>query len=831
MKKFYKSLLLAVALVAPAMSWAELKGSGTETDPYLLGTPEDLLEMRSVLKYGQMTHFKMTADINMAGITSWVPLNSSGSSEIAIAEGATAEEAAVVAKESCALGSDEEYTKYIGFDGDGHIISGLVCRIDQDQYREARGWSYKSFFGILAGYCRNVGFNGCVFVDNNMGGGLIAGYLGHPKYKDAGFEETVIENCYINGTVKETGTSYLGGLVGNVATKSKIVNNSVQVGAYGTSGAMVGGIAGRVSAELTLENIVISGNKQITSLNFAGGPDKDAFLAGSKPIPYPAVGGLFANRKAGAKLILKNICAPFQYLSGDFVGDGIELVATPFGPISNDDVFDPFDYSVLTSPWTQKYGPTTVENGAFNTGTPVNLSEDYSVYCWEGTMSPAKQNNILVNVSQGGEMTKGYIFSNNVNGDARNSAIYSMPRWYFGKTYMDGGTGTVEDPYLISSKTHLGNMYMGVSPYYVANFKLTQDIECGAMNYLPPLGWDGLTYTQSLVFDGNYKQIIDFQPNRSYEGIFNPYGVADVYYQSLFGIFAGKVKNLGMTGARVYGKDRSETDGLVDGAGIMCAYAGHGDAKNGAIFENCYVDGVVLSNSYAGGIFGTTCNANQKVEVNNCWSNVGIDGLSLDETLPTFAGSIGGRAQADTLVINNCVARGETIKGKAASGLISSKNDQAIINVTEAISWVGAIIGETEASATVSGEGKVTGKIYTFNGTTVNGNKVEGSKTAAELLAIAQAWTGWSSTKNNDGYPMICWEAGEPQPNGSVAPVVGDNVVVAYGGEGVIYVKGASVVYNMNGQVVYSGAEETVNVPAGLYIVKVGGNATKVAVK
>ncbi|MDE6716493.1 MAG: T9SS type A sorting domain-containing protein, partial [Muribaculaceae bacterium] len=814
-------------LVAPAMSWAELKGTGTETDPYLLGTPEDLLEMRSVLKYGQMTHFKMIADISMAGITSWVPLNSSGSSEIALAEGATAEEAAIVAKESCALGSAEEYTKYIGFDGDGHNISNFIIRVDADAYREARGWSYKSFFGVLAGYCRNVGFINCTAVDNNLGCGIIAGYLGHPKYEAAGYKESVIEGCIVSGgNTKETGTSYIGALVGNVATKSIIRNCAVLQNVFATSGAMAGGVIGRISAEVTLENIDCWGNKSVNALNFGGGPDKDAFLAGTKKIPYSSVGAVFAERKSTAKVNMKNVYAPFGKLFGNFWdGDGA-YTATPFGPIDlSVDTYDVTAKNVLTSPWTQKYGETTIVNGAFNEGTPENLQLEYKGFCFDNDGDV----NILFGwMCQSGAMTGGLMYTSNNIDSKQQAVVYSQPRWYMGKTEFAGGDGTPEKPYIISTPVQLGNMYKAVCAAYTANFKLANDIECGSFDYLPPLGWDAVNYTQSLNFDGNYHVIKDFKPSRSYKGLLCIRGVVDVAYQSLFGVFAGSVKNLGMTGAVVFGKDHNtdNTSTLIDGAGIMCAYAGHTDAKMGATFDNCYVEGTVMSDAYAGGLAGTT--GNDGVVVNNCWANVATAGLSM-ETLPTIAGGIIGRTNGKKVTLNNVVARGD-ISGDFAAGLTYSSDAKSVIEVTEAISWVATVEGE-EASAGILGDAKVTGNVYTFANTEVNGKKVQGGKTAAELLAIAQAWTEWSSTKNNDGYPMICWEAGEEQPNGSVAPVVGDNAVVAYGGEGVIYVKGASVVYNMNGQVVYSGAEETVNVPAGLYIVKVGGNATKVAVK
>ena len=74
--------------------------------------------MSKALIEKQTTYFVLSADIDMQGIK-WAPLNDANG-----------------------------YHKWIDFDGRNHVVKNLTCE----------SGTYRSFFGVLCGECRNVGF-------------------------------------------------------------------------------------------------------------------------------------------------------------------------------------------------------------------------------------------------------------------------------------------------------------------------------------------------------------------------------------------------------------------------------------------------------------------------------------------------------------------------------------------------------------------------------------------------------------------------------------------------------------------------------------------------
>lgn len=241
MKKFLLSSLAAVAVLLVSAPASAMLGSGTAADPYLLSTSDDLYAMKSVLVAHQMTYFELCNDIAMDAPTAshkWEPLNGSDAST---------------------------YDKWIGFDGKGHTISGFKSGEDAAGDDTDSQYYYHSFFGVLGGYCKNVKFTGVRVVDAGQGLGIICGYLGHSKYlADMGADAVcTIENVYVDGNAKEMKTGrYAGGIVGTIATKSVIKNVEMKANVYlCADNIKFGGVAGRVQAETTFENIVVAPNK------------------------------------------------------------------------------------------------------------------------------------------------------------------------------------------------------------------------------------------------------------------------------------------------------------------------------------------------------------------------------------------------------------------------------------------------------------------------------------------------------------------------------------------------------------------------------------------
>ncbi|MGN0233656.1 MAG: LamG-like jellyroll fold domain-containing protein [Bacteroidaceae bacterium] len=203
------------------------KHAGTEDDPYPVSNATELLALRSVMHTGQMTYVILDEDIDISGME-WTPLNLAENSY-----GTT------------------QYMNWISFDGRGHTVTGLTCT--------ETGKPYNSFFGILCGSVKNVGFIDCNVSCDASGSGILAGYIGHSIFVDANGnpQTTTVENVWATGKLN-IASAYCGGLFGNVGGPTVIKNCYANVDI--TSGAdFVGGLIGRIRSALTLENAYAAG--------------------------------------------------------------------------------------------------------------------------------------------------------------------------------------------------------------------------------------------------------------------------------------------------------------------------------------------------------------------------------------------------------------------------------------------------------------------------------------------------------------------------------------------------------------------------------------------
>ena len=173
-------------------------GSGTEADPWLIANARQLRNMMTLYadaeapadKNSFKKWFRLTKDIDASSISSWTPLNNSGS-----------------------------FYKAIDFDGDSHVISGLKL-----------SGTYASFTGVLYGTLRNLTLDGATVSGSGTKCGVVAGFLGTDGLP--GYCENVVVS---NSTV--TSTSYAGGFAGQVrntgsVTGCSVVNTTVTTTGY-----------------------------------------------------------------------------------------------------------------------------------------------------------------------------------------------------------------------------------------------------------------------------------------------------------------------------------------------------------------------------------------------------------------------------------------------------------------------------------------------------------------------------------------------------------------------------------------------------------------------
>ena len=302
MKKKLLSLLLALCLVmalVPMTAFAEEApsfggGTGTQGDPWLIASQEDLIALAEFLNSGNAEqfdaeaagignchgyYFKQTADIDLTGV-SWEPIGYSGS-----------------------------YYFAGNYDGDGHSIKNAIStgKVDPDGFATAGifGWvafgsvenlhvknanflaigqNNYSYVGGIAGVCYGLSIKNCSVVNssleskrnnNNNCAGSIVGYSTGGRFEKCAAENNQVKtmaygggfvgevddgygagnstftNCYVaNCTViSETddvqGTSFAGGFVGEMTDSALTVQNCyVYQATLSTEGTAVPGAKG-----------------------------------------------------------------------------------------------------------------------------------------------------------------------------------------------------------------------------------------------------------------------------------------------------------------------------------------------------------------------------------------------------------------------------------------------------------------------------------------------------------------------------------------------------------------------------------------------------------
>ena len=191
--------------------------NGTQEKPWLIKTAADLVAMRDKATPGATTYFKMEADVDMTGVTDFVPVNY-GDTE---GEG----DAAVTT-----------FTRKVEFDGNNKTISNFSCTYE----------SYPSLFGVLYGTVKNLTVTGAKITAKTPSG-IIAGYAGTVQ-NDVPMP-AVLENVVVSGELTAN-ADRCGGLAG-VGYNVTVTNCSSDV-KINASSLDNGGLFGQLQGENTL---------------------------------------------------------------------------------------------------------------------------------------------------------------------------------------------------------------------------------------------------------------------------------------------------------------------------------------------------------------------------------------------------------------------------------------------------------------------------------------------------------------------------------------------------------------------------------------------------
>ena len=198
---------------------------GTADDPYPLSTASEVRAMRNFMVAGQITYFTLANDIDMASVKDWQVLNQGGDKV-----------------------DGNGYQNFVSLDGKGHVIKNFTCS----------GGNYPSFFGVLCGEVRNVGFENASVTSTSTGTGIVCSHAGHPFFVDAEGNKrvTTIENVWVTGDITCT-KSFCGGLIGRVYGPTVLKNAYANVDI--TSTVTTGALAARVTDQFTVTNFYGAG--------------------------------------------------------------------------------------------------------------------------------------------------------------------------------------------------------------------------------------------------------------------------------------------------------------------------------------------------------------------------------------------------------------------------------------------------------------------------------------------------------------------------------------------------------------------------------------------
>ncbi len=320
-----------------------------------------------------------------------------------------------------------------------------------------------------------------------------------------------------------------------------------------------------------------------------------------------------------------------------------------------------------------------------------------------------------------------------------NTTLYAkwtsiIPSW---KPYQFKGSGTQEDPYLISDKYELIEMQKLVNePYYnptygYAHYLQTADIDLGNMEWRPiGLGHDGedgkgeynfKTRMFFGVYDGGNHYIYNLKITDNYKQ-----GALFAYVRNDGAV----IRNLVVTG-----NVKNSTD--VAG-GII------GQLHYGASIENCaFIGDVATSGHRAGGVVGHVYGGGT---VRNCYHTGNV-------SAPVIAGGVVGRLSfgpydndGDTETVENCYH---------ADGVISAPNKGVIVGDCvyhegiETYTYINNCYGSLDSDATANTSG------ITKNSTIVlSGDKMKGISGSLNEL-----YSNNFNAELNGGYPVFAWQA------------------------------------------------------------------------
>ena len=696
-------------------------GTGTEEDPYLILTEEQLRafaadQTRGADYTGKTV--KLGADIDVSS-KAWAPIGGSDNAFTGTFDGAGYTVSGVTMgtkNEPYALQSNEVYVGFFGVLNKGAVIKDLnLGNISMYLTKET-----SAYVGAIAGYAGEavidgVSVTGAISLTQTAGNGWAAGIAGY-QYKGAIINSwtdvdvscsvttgnavaeagglvalcnrALVANCYTLGDVYgsasrkdgDEGMAAISGLVG--------VNGGNLVGCYSAGGHKTGELSyytGAVSgwvtgigkayscwyngaAQMEIDGSTVSPVESIGTKVPAGvNEDGDTYTGGVVDDNNPYTAGAYEG-------IADSLNAKFKEYPIDITQFGIDANALKTWTVQDGLVTFGDGYGSVTYVQPQAEIVPVVEK-TLRDGDWFGRDED-------------KTTVVKITVADG-KISQTETVSGENEGESYEAALAkAMEKATYGDTsgygepntsLFDGGSGTEDAPYLISTEAQLryvaealgeDNTWDGVY------FKQTEDIDVSSAEWLP-IGWG--IYTE---INNAGKQYCVYPFTGNYDGggyTINGLKIGSAnaptedpraqYVAGLFGFVTGGLPGNVTFEHGEYDLVTLENIVLKDLAvNVSSRYANYigglvGNAQNGFILDNCSATGTVRSYSQDSHARGGGISANAlRGLVTNVWADV-------DVTVDTDAGnSYGGGLYAmdNRTTTVNCYSLG-SVTGNASN--------------------------------------------------------------------------------------------------------------------------------------------------------------------
>ncbi|MCK5000717.1 MAG: PASTA domain-containing protein, partial [Anaerohalosphaera sp.] len=287
-----------------------------------------------------------------------------------------------------------------------------------------------------------------------------------------------------------------------------------------------------------------------------------------------------------------------------------------------------------------------------------------------------------------------------------------------------GGSGTAENPFLISTAEHLNEI--GVDPNdWDEHFLLTADIDLGGEVYVTALIAPD-TYNITTTFQGTpFSGVFDGNGHVIRNLTINSTGTSNNYL-GLFGMIDdnAEVKNLGM-----------ENVSIVNGKSSI--FVGGLAGYSSGTITNCFAVGSVDGSYKVGGLVGE----NFQGALVNCYSVVDVDGIF----------SVGGLVgNCNNGSVTNCYSAG-IVNGDISSGGLAGYNSNGI--------YVGSF-WDSQVNAGLTGIGSMADPAGVMGRTTGQMHS-ESTFVDAGWDFVGESVNGtddfWLMTSS--GYPVLAWQS------------------------------------------------------------------------